>query len=124
MFDPMRLTQGLDDLVAWRAALGNPTLDLRVEWSVVDGEYRVFWDEPPARAAAARPATTASTTWESQILDAFAVPLLTRIMASHGGSLETDESPSEGWRLTMRWPLDARPTPRETTSCLASSLPR
>ncbi len=120
LFDPMRLTLGLDDLVAWRTAVGKPTDDLRVQWSVDGGEFLVTWDEPRARPVCSQPPVAPSTSWETQTLDAFALPLLTRIMTSHGGSLETNGSLPDRWLLTMRWPLEARPTPRETTPCLAS----
>ena len=123
LFDPMRLTQGLDDLVAWRAAVGESTHDLRVAWSAIGGEFQLVWDEPVARSLAPRSASAMTARcWETQTLAAFALPLLTRIMMSHGGSLETDGFTADQWRLTMRWPLDARPITKEKPPCSASPL--
>src|SRR5262249_27083980 len=47
-FDPLRLGQGLDDLVAWRARVGDAASNLRVRWSADGGAFRVTWDEPSA----------------------------------------------------------------------------
>ena len=123
LFDPMRLTQGLDDLVAWRAAVGESTHDLRVAWSTTGGDFQLVWDEPIARPLAPRAGNaTPAPCGETQTLAAFALPLLTRIMMSHGGSLDVDSFPSGWLRLTMRWPLDARPIPKEKPPCPAPPL--
>jgi hypothetical protein len=125
-FDPLQLGQGLDDLVAWRAGVGDPGTSLRVRWSVDGGAFRVTWDEPAdleprhppptgGPGSAVRPSS------DDDGLAALTLPYLATIMASHGGTAyATEKGP---WRLTLRWPLDAPPTPRETPPCLASRRP-
>jgi|GEM_PF-888472 len=121
-FDPMRLGSAFDDLVAWRAGQGGPSTDLRVRWSASEQGFRVDWDEPPAppRHPDAPESTTPEDTQprETDALTALTVPLLARVMTAHGGTLQADES--DGWRLTLSWPLDARPTQGEAPRCSAS----
>lgn len=123
-FDPLRLGSGLDDLVAWRSWAGDPATDLRVRWAREGDAILVRWDEPPSksprRAGPARDAPTdvLSNPMEAEALANLIIPLLTRTMTSHGGTLETGGPGA--WHLTLRWPLDARPTHQETAPCSAS----
>lgn len=126
-FDPMRLGAGLDDLVIWRARAGNPAADLRVRWSADAAGFCVEWDEPcPTDSTSPDPGgpsfdltqDTDTTSIEADVLAALTVPLLTRVMTSHHGALV--EGGPGPWSLTLRWPLDARPTQREAPPCSAS----
>lgn len=125
-FDPMRLGSAFDDLVALRAEQGPRSTDLRVRWSTSEQGFRVDWDEPaatPPRPDGAHDKSEPKTPdspqpQETDALAALTVPLLARVMTAHGGTLQTDES--DGWRLTLCWPLDAQPTPREAPRCSAS----
>ena len=110
-FDPSLLGLALDDLVAWRAQVGEPGSALRVRWSAepASAEFEVVWSEP---AVVGRPARDAvrSAAGDGVAQPVFCIPLLTRIVTLHGGTVETSER--EGWQLRMRWPRDAS-TPRE-----------
>jgi hypothetical protein len=110
-FDPTLLGLALDDLVAWRAQVGAPGSALRVSWSAdpATAEFDVVWSEP---AVVGRPARDAerSAAGDGVAQPVFCIPLLTRIVTLHGGTVETSER--EGWQLRMRWPRDAS-TPRE-----------
>src|SRR5260370_29263864 len=50
-FDPNWLGQGFDDLVAWRARVGDPQTDLRIRWAAEGGGFLVIWDEPDRQDA-------------------------------------------------------------------------
>lgn len=122
-FDPMRLGSGFDDLVAWRAVAGGPQTDLRVRWSTDARSFRVDWDEPPCSKPLGLDDPSRENPppipLEADLLAALTLPLLTKIMSSHGGSLQTGGSDGDRWRLNLRWPLDARHTLREATPCSA-----
>jgi hypothetical protein len=116
VFDPMRLATALDDLVAWRGLTGDSSADLRAAWSS-DWENLITWDEPPARRTpddsepdpeGAAPVERVETEEERNAFEAFTLPLLSRVISSHGGAVEAG-GPGR-WRLTLRWPLDAKPT--------------
>jgi hypothetical protein len=123
-FDPMHVSLAFDELVAWRATVGDPANDLRVQWSTDHDGFIVEWDEPGASAA--RPEVAArvtpdlgpdlnAETPEAESLAALTLPLLVRVMRSHGGTaLATG---SDRWGLTLRWPLDARPKQQEAAPC-------
>jgi hypothetical protein len=109
-FDPVRLGQGLDDLVTWRSRAGRPGNVLRLRYGAGDGSFKLDWDETrPAGAranpgpAAADPDVEAVTTRAYGVLT---VPVLARVMALHGGDLETADRGR--WWLRLRWPLAAR----------------
>ncbi len=107
-FDPMRLGQAFDDLVAWRARAGDPSTDLRLWWTTEDGWFHVDWDEPSSTATAVDRMSGGAIGSDPDQFDplaALTVPILTRIMTLHGGALEA--TGTERWRLSLRWPLDA-----------------
>ena len=123
-YDPMRLASGLDDLVAWRTIAGARETDLRVRWSIDAQVFRVDWDEPRAHEPRGpdddcRETTPASSS-EADLLAVLTLPFLTRIIASHGGTVQSSGPDGDHWRLSLRWPLDVRPILRETSSCVAS----
>jgi hypothetical protein len=119
-FDPTRLGQGLDDVVAWRARLGDQETDLRLAWMEDSAQFHLVWDEPvrgdsidlttPLAGSLTEQGVSSSRATDcSEALTALTVPLLSRIVSLHGGSLEaTSLNP---WRLDLRWPLDVAHTP-------------
>lgn len=108
-FDPIRLGQALDDLVAWRVRVGNPDSGLRVRWTSNALGFQLQFDEPASDQPGTRGAFNPESRAES--FDTLTVALLTRVMTLHGGRLEIPST--EGWRIELRWPLDARNTERE-----------
>lgn len=101
-FDPVSLGQGFDELVNWRSEMGPPGSDLRIRWHAEEGHFRVTWDEPRRGPLAER--RVASVATPGDILDALSIPLLTRIVSLHGGTL--DETSERNWRVVVRWPID------------------
>jgi hypothetical protein len=101
-FDPARLGQAFDDLVAWRAGAGAPGSALRLAWGVQGGSFVVRWDEPAGSGPGPGPGPDDGLGAQAVRV----VPLLTRIMTLHGGSVEA--TARDGWQLTLRWPLDVR----------------
>jgi len=97
-FDPQRLGQALDELVAWRAVVATSP-DLRLTWSTEADQMTVRWDEvadgPPTRPSCGAPTPE---TWS--------IPYLSRLMCLHGGVLATEAAP---WSLSLRWPLSVPP---------------
>ena len=104
-FDPMYLGLGLDAFVAWRAESGQPNGNAILSWRIVDGSFEFRWRERrPAngpRADGRANAQSYGFTPEERI-DSLALPLLKRIVAAHGGSLETECDPT--FVMTVRWP--------------------
>jgi hypothetical protein len=122
-FDPMRLEQALNDLVAWRAIAGPPGSDLRLRHGAVDGAFRLDWDEPAGQADPGRRGDERSPpvplndeldpdALASAAYAALTAPILTRLMTLHHGSLVTTDVGADAgrWGMSLRWPLDARPT--------------
>jgi hypothetical protein len=127
-FDPSRLGPALDDLVMWRAAAGDLRTDLRLQWGLDGDNFHVVWDEPPATAGrddmedeTQADKVLAGHDPEADTLAALSLPLLARVVGSHGGTVAT--SGHDAWRLTLRWPRQSRLTTREATPCSASSRP-
>jgi hypothetical protein len=124
-FDPTRLAQGLDDLVSWRAAVGDPATDLRLTWSSEGGLFHLVWDEPAQVEPGSGPRAcrgfevggdpTENDGDRSASLCALTLPLLTRIISLHGGTVGTTSG--ESWRLDLRWPLDVSTSLREPPCC-------
>jgi hypothetical protein len=115
-FDPARLGQGLDDLVAWRARTGRRGTDLRVAWRVEGDSFRVDWDEPQDpdfRATDESKGQGAADSRGADTLNCLALPFITRVTSLHGGTVILATQPV--WRLSMTWPVDVRPTPRAAT---------
>jgi hypothetical protein len=118
-FDPIRLGQALDDLVAWRARDGTPGTALRLRYGTDEGSFGLEWDEPGGRPQERRDQPWPGPASLEQICDdgagdvataayrALTIPVLARVMALHGGLLETTDSGR--WRLRLRWRLDANP---------------
>jgi hypothetical protein len=99
LFDAIRLGQGLDALVAWRSEAAAPRSVVQVEWWGDETNLAIEWSEsPPPGAVIGAPAVESSAP--------LALPLLGRILSAHRGSLAV--SLDEGFRMSLRWPLDAR----------------
>ncbi len=92
-FDPTRFTQVFDTLVIGRDAPG--PIEVRW-WEGPDKHVRVEWHEPEALVRHHRRTDQPAS---------LAVPLLGRLMTSHGGRLDVTEHPGCGFTLAMAWPL-------------------
>jgi hypothetical protein len=108
-FDPTRLGTALDDLVAWRARCGRRDSDLFVSWGTdaARESIEVAWTETPVDPGADRTRVSRSDE-ESDVPEALAIlslPMLTRVVTLHGGTVEASER--AGWQLRMRWPTNA-----------------
>jgi hypothetical protein len=107
-FDLSLFERGFGDLVSWRASIGPARTDLRVSWKVVDGRLRVDWEEVGHRRKVGQEGGV-----ESEGLEPLTVPLLTRIVSIHGGSLKHTDRPR--WRLGMSWPVDVPVSARDSS---------
>ncbi len=114
-FDPIRLGEALDELVAWRARVGRAGSVLRARWQVEDGEFHVAWDEPAVECPRREKPPVDTPSAPLCGIEVLVIPLLARIMTVHGGRLDVERSAS--WKLDLRWPLDAKTTPREAPRC-------
>jgi hypothetical protein len=94
-FDPVRLRPALDALAEWRAATP-PSRRVRFAWDTDGGEFLVEW-----RESVATPAPRAAGS-----ADALALPLLARVLAAHGGTLEI--AAASPFHLRLRWPVEVR----------------
>jgi hypothetical protein len=97
-FDPIRLAQGLDAFVSWRSRAASAGSIVQLSWWTTPGELALDWVE-----VAADPDRAGSPDEEPD--SGLALPLLARVLSSHGGRLETDREGSA--RFRMWWPIDA-----------------
>lgn len=100
-FDPNLLPQGLDTLIQWRAEAGAPGEPATLQWAVRGDRFQVDWHEP----------TVAGFNQTDAYPDhphAFALPLLARIVAAHGGLVSLDTH--HGLHLGAEWPVTALST--------------
>lgn len=100
-YDPSRLGQALDALVAWRADAERVSSTARLRWGVKQGSSELEWLEDSSGRA-------------DEPLDrpeSLALPLLGRVVSAHGGTLSVDGR--DGLRVCLRWPVDAKPQPDE-----------
>jgi hypothetical protein len=129
-FDPNRLELALDDLVRWRAACGRRGTVAKLGWATERGSAVIRWTECDApegapvlepsaqRGGRRQPGLTDADPDPARegpdLLDLFALPFVTRVLAAHGGTVESSDQ--DGWQLHMRWPLESatrRETPHE-----------
>jgi hypothetical protein len=117
-FDPIHLGMGLDAVVAWRAEARGVRHHPRLSWRIGDGFFEVCWDEAVTSCRPARPARGTGQSQGGRVsrrVDLLALPLLARIVAAHGGQVESTQQPAIGFGLKARWPqfqspvLGARP---------------
>jgi hypothetical protein len=99
-FDPVRMRDGLDVFINWRARAGEPGQPASLSWSADRRAFHLDWDEPGSSG----PSTVAE---HGDSPDPFALPLLARVISSHGGSLDLNRR--HGLHMSVRWPREFRP---------------
>lgn len=104
-FDVDRVGSSLDVIVRWRSAcLPSDDVDpgsVRVGWGREGSDFVFRWAE--------------STCGEESPFDpehVWSLPILTRVVAEHGGSVEVREQ--AGWTMTARWPARADKLDRQS----------
>jgi hypothetical protein len=100
-FDPDRMGQVLDLLWDWRMRRLEPGSTVQFGWKVERGFASVVWDEQPNGFASSPASSVHSDS------DAWALPLITRVIEAHGGKASLREG--DAWRLDMTWPTRANP---------------
>jgi hypothetical protein len=100
-YDPLRLGDALDSLVAWRAEAGPAGQPARLRWDTVGGQAFLEWSE--AAGSGREPPCDGP---QSLVL-----PLLGRVASAHGGSVSVDAR--DGLRVGLSWPVDASPPKEE-----------
>jgi hypothetical protein len=105
-FDPMFLGMALDTLARWRAPMVSPEFPARLSWNTSGGSIELIWEEtrpaPPEQEEEEAVAGGREPMSRVASIPSLALPLLARVAAAHGGSLEWSRSPS--FRLAMKWP--------------------
>lgn len=97
-FDPSRLVQALDALVAWRANSGTVGGLHRLAWWERDGNLVIEWVED-------RPGLTEPVEgWEGRSVS-MALPLLAQVVDAQGGSLSV--SKANGLNIRLTWPVES-----------------
>lgn len=94
-FDPRRLIEGLDALVAWRAGEAGNDGPVLLTWGRVDDHFHLEWSEEgsaPQEPLEGRDGRSVT----------MALPLVAHIMTAHGGSLSV--SSRGGLVVRMTWP--------------------
>ena len=103
VFDPIRLGQGLDGLVAWRGQSARAGISATIRWRD-EGRHVVWeWQEPPGEPPAIPTAA------------AMAVPMLAKVVVAHGGTLAIDVE--YGFHLRLHLPVTIEAPPALTTPC-------
>lgn len=115
--DPGMLTHALDEVVAWRSAVGLPASTVRVSWHTAGADIRLDWEESGPASG-----TVAAADPGRERLPALAVPLLARVAAAHGGRLEL---PAGGgpFRLSVFLPATRADHPASTPAPASASTP-
>jgi hypothetical protein len=99
-YDPQSLGIALDALVAWRAAAGASGQGARLRWGARQGRFEIEWIERGARDRRASPR-------DDDGREPLALPLLGRVVAAHGGTLEL--LGRAGRHLRFFWPQVMNP---------------
>ncbi|MHC5539182.1 histidine kinase [Singulisphaera rosea] len=99
-FDSTRLGEAFDAFVAWRSECGPLDSHVRLSWVAKGGQFVIVWEESGLDDSLADSTSKNET-------NAFAFPLLARVVSAHGGSI-THVAPGAN-HLEIRWPLDFRP---------------
>jgi hypothetical protein len=104
-FDPMHLGMGLDAFVASRAALGHAAWKTQLSWGIADGFFEVRWQESRPMNGSLGSKHENGQVEHSRAkgrIESLAHSLLGRIIAEHGGFLESIDDPA--FSVTIRWP--------------------
>jgi hypothetical protein len=104
-FDPMYLALGLDAFVAWRAESGQPDGNPILSWRIVDSSFEFRWYERRLAKGSRTPERDNGQSpgfGPDERIDSLAHRLLNRIVAAHGGSVQTNCDPA--FVTTVRWP--------------------
>jgi len=107
-FDPLRLAQAFDNLVAWRSDAGPPDADLRLSWTCERGCLCLTWEEARYDEISPETRTPFESTSNSPLRSAvsfFALPTVSRIIHLHGGTV--DEAKFNPWSVRISWPIDS-----------------
>jgi hypothetical protein len=121
-FDPLQLGLGLDRLVAWRAETIRSGDQPRLSWRNNDGFFNVCWSECRDEWRCRKQVDTAVPCPRSKTqghADGLALPLLSRIIACHGGRLERTQDPL--LRVSLSWPQFQSPVAGDSLDDGASS---
>jgi hypothetical protein len=110
-YDPHYLGLALDSFVNWRAAVAPRGDSARLSWRARNGAFHLEWVEtrgpgPAERRGEPRGAETPSEL-DPLPAEPLALPLLTRIVSVHGGTLE--QVKASGRHLRLTWPQLSRP---------------
>jgi hypothetical protein len=104
-FDPMYLGMGLDAFVGWRAKVGTPDAKPRLSWRIVSERFELSWKEtcPTNGYPGVEPKSDLREQPRTSVcVHSLALVLLARIVAAHGGSLDTTSDPAFG--IELAWP--------------------
>jgi hypothetical protein len=104
-FDPMQLGLGLDAFVAWRADSGPADGKTVVSWKIANGFFEVCWDESRCTNGSRvneHENGQAEGSGSNGRIESLACPLLKRIVAAHGGFVETTNDPT--FAVKLWWP--------------------
>ena len=93
----MRLIQGLDALVAWRAGEGGLDRPVRLGWGTDGSHFHLEWSEPGSAIDGPLEGREGRSV-------SMALPLLARVVAAHDGSFVV--SRRGGLVIRLAWPLD------------------
>ncbi len=96
-FDPVRLGEGLDAFVSWRAKSGCPDTEARLSWKTEEGHFWLEWIEERSDEVFASPIGGEGGP------AALSLPLLARVVSAHQGTI--DLNVADGLQLQIRWPI-------------------
>lgn len=102
-FDPSLLSHGLTALMTWRAEVLSERSSVRLSWRELAGRVELAWAEYDRGPSQGRARVISSPS-------ALALPLISRIVAAHGGQAQTTADGEASWVLHCRWPLNG-PSP-------------
>lgn len=96
-FDPVRLGEGLDVFIHWRARVGPSNTPAELSWSCADGRFLLEWIEQGG-------GPTISSESQDGGPAVLSLPFLARVISAHGGTLDLNFT--QGLHLRIQWPVD------------------